>query len=112
MKTITLVLAGALALSTSSLAMAADAARGKQVFDRVGCWQCHGYEGQGGAAGKKLAPEPMAFDAFMVFVRETRGPMPPYQKAVLPDADLADIHAWLSTVAKPRDYRTIPLLRD
>jgi hypothetical protein len=31
---------------------------------------------------------------------------------VLPNADLADIHAYLSSVPKPADYKTIPLLGD
>jgi mono/diheme cytochrome c family protein len=36
--------------------------------------------------------------------------MPPYQKAILSDADLADIHAYLQSVPKPPDYKSIPLL--
>jgi len=36
--------------------------------------------------------------------------MPPYQKAILSDADLADIHAYLQSVPTPPDYKTIPLL--
>jgi len=43
-------------------------------------------------------------------VRNTRGGMPPYQKAILSDADLADIHAYLQLLPKARDYKSIPLL--
>src|SRR5262249_38956115 len=38
---------------------------------RAGCWQCHGTVGQGGAAGPKLAPDPLPFDALSSFVRTT-----------------------------------------
>jgi mono/diheme cytochrome c family protein len=44
------------------------------------------------------------------FVRNTRGGMPPYQKAILSETDIADIHAYLQSVPKPLDYKSIPLL--
>jgi len=91
-------------------AQAADAAKGKQTFARAGCWQCHGYEGQGGVAGPKIAPEPIPFETFSSFVRTTSRQMPPYSEAVLSDADLADIHAYLQSVPKPPDPKSIPLL--
>ena len=40
------------------------------------------------------------------------GNMPPYAAAVLSDQDLADIHAYLESIPKGTDYKTIPLLRD
>jgi mono/diheme cytochrome c family protein len=33
---------------------------GKKLYVSYGCWQCHGYEGQGGAAGPRHAPRPLA----------------------------------------------------
>ena len=50
------------------------------------------------------------FEAFSDFVRTTGGAMPPYQKAILSDEDLADIYAYLQSVPKARDPKTIPLL--
>ena len=90
---------------------AGSAEKGKAAFVQHGCWQCHGYVGQGGITGPKLAPNPMPLDAMSVFVRNTRGAMPPYQKAILSDADLADIHAYLSSLPKPPDAKSIPLLK-
>jgi ubiquinol-cytochrome c reductase cytochrome c subunit len=90
-------------------AAAGDAKKGKVAFEKHGCWQCHGYAGQGGAAGKTLAPKPMPLEAFTVFVRNSNGPMPPYQKEILSDQDLADIHAYLSSITA-KDYKSIPLL--
>ena len=106
----TTLLAAALALVLPFAAQAADPQKGKIAFEKNGCWQCHGYAGQGGAAGKTLAPKPMPLEAFTVFVRNSNGPMPPYQKEILSDADLADIHAYLSSIPATKDYKTIPLL--
>jgi ubiquinol-cytochrome c reductase cytochrome c subunit len=90
--------------------LAADAAKGKAAFMKNGCWQCHGELGQGGAAGKPLVPKPMAIEAFNVFVRNSNGSMPPYPKEILSDADLADIHAYLTSIPAAKDYKSIPLL--
>jgi len=99
-----LLIAAALALSNPAAA-AGNAEKGKNAFVQHGCWQCHGTVGQGGAAGKALAPKPMPFEAFSVFVRHSNGPMPPYQKAILSDADLADIHAYLLSIPLGRTTR-------
>ena len=84
--------------------------KGKAAYVKHGCWQCHGFAAQGGIAGPKLAPDPMPLVALTAFVRHTRGAMPPYQEAILSSADLADIHAWLQSLPKAQDYRSIPLL--
>jgi ubiquinol-cytochrome c reductase cytochrome c subunit len=94
-------------------ALAADVAKGKAAFMKYGCWQCHGIEGQGSVAtsnGKTLAPDPLPWDGFSAFVRTTIGAMPPYSEKVLPNEDLQDIHAYLASIPKPADYKTIPLL--
>jgi mono/diheme cytochrome c family protein len=91
-------------------AFAASAEKGKAAFIQHGCWQCHGTQGQGGIAGLKLAPEPLAIEAFTAFVRGSNRFMPPYQEAILSNDDLADIHAYLASIPKPADYKSIPLL--
>ena len=40
-------------------APAGNAANGRKLFVSNGCYQCHGYVGQGGNAGAKLAPKPL-----------------------------------------------------
>jgi len=103
-----------LALAAAALSHAAQAAgsadKGKTAFVKHGCWQCHGFVGQGGVTGPKLAPDPMPLAALSAFVRNTRGGMPPYQSEILSEADLADIHAYLQSLPKPKDYKSIPLL--
>ena len=106
-------LAAGLALSSSASLAAGDAAKGKQNFMKYGCWQCHGTMGQGSpVSGPKLAPDPLPFEAMSTFIRNSNRAMPPYREAVLPNQDLEDIHAYLSSVPKPTDYKTIPLLAE
>jgi mono/diheme cytochrome c family protein len=99
----------ALAASLSTAALAADAAAGKQKYVTHGCFQCHGFVGQGGA-GPKLAPNPMPYDTLASFVRTTNRAMPPYSEKILPNEDLADIYAYLESIPKGPDPKSIQLL--
>jgi len=108
LRTLAAIVAGL--VLTSSVAAAGSGEKGKAAYVRHGCWQCHGFDGQGSVAGSKIAPNPLPFEAFSDFVRTTGGAMPPYQKAILSDEDLADIYAYLQSVPKARDPKTIPLL--
>ena len=95
-------------------ALAASAENGKTAFTKYGCWQCHGTVGQGSvvtSAGKVLADTELPYESFAAFVRTTNRAMPPYREEVLPDQDLADIYAYLKSIPKPADYKTIPLLK-
>jgi len=89
---------------------AGSAEKGKAAYVQHGCWGCHGFNGQGGITGPKLAPDPMPVEAFNAFVRMSNRTMPPYMEAILSNEDLADIYAYLQTIPKPADYKTIPLL--
>jgi ubiquinol-cytochrome c reductase cytochrome c subunit len=91
-------------------ALAASAEKGKVAYVKHGCWACHGFQAQGGVTGPKLAPEPMAVEAFTAYVRTTNRAMPPYQEAILSNEELVDMHAYLETIPKPADYKDIPLL--
>ena len=104
------LLALAVVTSSPAAATAQSAAKGKVAYVKHGCWQCHGFAAQGGVAGPKLAPDPMPLVALTAFVRHTRGAMPPYQEAILSSADLADIHAWLQSLPRAQDAKSIPLL--
>jgi len=91
-------------------AFAASAEKGKVAFMQHGCWQCHGTLGQGGVTGPKLAPDPIAAEAFVAFLRSSNRAMPPYSETILSNEDVADIHAYLQSIPKPADYKSIPLL--
>lgn len=79
-------------------AWAADAARGKEIYERVGCWSCHNYDAQGASTGPKLAPDPLPMEAIRDYIRVPGQRMPPYVEAVLSDEEIADIHAYLETI--------------
>ena len=101
------------ALFVHGAALAASAEKGKAAYMKFGCWQCHGTLGQGSSIasqGKVLAPDPLPYETFTAFVRTTNRAMPPYSEAVLPNDDLADIYAYLQSIPKPTDYKSIPLL--
>jgi len=87
------------------------AANGRVMFIKVGCYQCHGYQGQGGAAGPRIAPEPVPFDGLAAFVRTSSGEMPPYPATLLSDSDLADIYAYLQSIPRPPALADVPLLK-
>jgi mono/diheme cytochrome c family protein len=88
-----------------------DVAKGQATFEKIGCYQCHGHQGQGGREGPRIAdPVPLAWPAFTAWVRTTNGDMPPYTEKVLPEQDLADIYAYIQSVPKAPDFKTIPIL--
>jgi mono/diheme cytochrome c family protein len=83
---------------------------GKTLYTRVGCYQCHVNQGQGGAAGPRIGPNPIPFAAFAAYVRRPTGDMPPYTEKVLSERDLADIYAFLQGLPRPPAVTSIPLL--
>ena len=90
---------------------AGNAANGRKLFVSFGCYQCHGYEAQGGSAGPRLAPRPIAYAQLMKYVRHPTGEMPPFTDKIVKDAELTDIYAFLRAQPPPRDVDTIPLLK-
>jgi ubiquinol-cytochrome c reductase cytochrome c subunit len=104
------LVAAAAVLIHQAGAAAASPDKGKMAFQKNGCWQCHGLQGQGGVTGPKLAPDPLPLEGLAGFVRSTNGPMPPYPEKILSNEDLADIHAYLQSIPQPPDYKAIPLL--
>jgi mono/diheme cytochrome c family protein len=97
----------------SGNALAASAEKGKTAFVQHGCWQCHGFEGQGSVAtsgGRVVADTQLPLDAFKAYVRAPTGAMPPFRDAILSDSDLDDIYAYLESRPKPVSSKDIPLL--
>lgn len=93
----------------------AAATNGEAVYLRLGCQACHGTVGHGGAA-PRLAPNTLPLPGFTTWVRNgTPGwtflsGMPAYSAAVLSDAELADVRAYLASLPPPRAVDDIPLL--
>jgi mono/diheme cytochrome c family protein len=111
-----LVALSAVTLS-AGMAMADDKApkgnaqNGKQLFVKDGCYQCHGYGVQGAAStGPRLGPDSLPYDAFIRQLRTPAQEMPPYESAILTDAQAADIYAYIGSVPKSPDPKSIPQL--
>jgi ubiquinol-cytochrome c reductase cytochrome c subunit len=97
---------------TPSRSTSADSAKGKQIYANYGCYECHGYLGQGSPlSGSRIAPGSVAFTAFENYLRQPGGQMPPYTTRVLTDAQVADIYAFLRSLPEPPDWKDIPILR-
>ena len=92
-------------------AKAGDVDNGKRLFERNGCYQCHGHVGQGGTAGARLAQTRLPLVAFTAFVRNPpSGGMPPFRAKVMTDQELADVYAYIKSIPEPKPAKDIPLL--
>ncbi len=91
---------------------AGNAENGKRVFAKIGCYECHGREGQGSTmTGPRIAPDPVPFDVLAGYVRKPTGEMPPYTAKVVSDQELADIYAFLQSRPHPPSAKDIPILK-
>lgn len=89
-----------------------NAENGKKLFVKNGCYQCHGYAGQGGSAGARLAPRPIPVVALIAYVRHPPdGDMPVYTAKVMSDAELTDVWAFLKSIPASPAAKDIPLLQ-
>lgn len=96
----------------SSEAPAGNAQKGKELYTKYGCYECHGREGQGSSvSGPRLGPDPVPFEAFAAYVRNPTGEMPPYTNKVVSDKELAGIYAFLQSLPHPPDPESLPLLK-
>ena len=93
-------------------APAGNAENGKRLFTKIGCYQCHGREGQGSnMSGPRIAPDPIPFESLTRYVRKPTGEMPPYTAKVVSDQELADIYAYLESRPHPPTAKASPLLK-
>ena len=98
--------------AASEAAPAGNVENGKKLFTSDGCYECHGFEGQGAqqTSAPTIGPPPLPFEAFAKYVHQPTGSMPPYTAKILPDAELADIYAYLKSIPPPPQPKSIPLL--
>jgi mono/diheme cytochrome c family protein len=87
-----------------------NAENGKRLYLRDGCYQCHGYAGQGGRAGARIAAPKFNAQALIMYVRRPAGDMPAYSGKVISDQELTDIYAYLKTFPPAKASKEIPLL--
>ena len=101
-----IALVAAASLVAVTFASAAPAPADRELFVRYGCYQCHGYEGQGGD-GLRIAPSPYPFDAFALKVRKPANEMPAYAPEVLSDTDLQALYRYVRAI--PEATADLPL---
>ncbi len=91
---------------------AANPGTGERLFVKDGCYECHGYLGQGSTStgGTRLGPPQIPLSAFVSYVREPTGQMPPYTVKAISNEDLTEIYNFLKSVPPPPSLKTIPIL--
>jgi ubiquinol-cytochrome c reductase cytochrome c subunit len=99
------------AAAPGQAAPAGNVENGKKIFTSYGCYQCHNYAANGGAAGPRLAPSPLPFQAFVLLVRKPVDQMPLYTAKIVSDKELADIYAFLLAIPAPPAAGSIPILQ-
>jgi mono/diheme cytochrome c family protein len=103
----------AAAASAQDKAPAGNAARGKQLFAADGCYECHGYAGQGARpTGPRVARTELPYSAFVQQLRQPAAEMPPYTAKVLPSKDVADIFAYLQSLPAPPAPKDVAILQN
>ncbi len=85
--------------------------RGKKDYVELGCYQCHGYQGQGGPGGR-IAPKPASLEVFTRLVRRPVNVMPAYSPKVLSDEKMERIHKYLESIPEDPDVSTLPALSE
>ena len=110
MKRLFLFAAFSAAASLPAMCQTGDPANGKKLFTRDGCYECHGYAGQGGAAGARIAVIGLNAQGLIRYVRAPAGAMPAYTDKVITDQELTDVWAYLQSLPKAKPAKDIPLL--
>jgi ubiquinol-cytochrome c reductase cytochrome c subunit len=102
-------------ISTVALAQgtpAGDAKAGLANFQKYGCYTCHGILGQGTLRdGPHLNAAAIGFPAVLAQLRNPRYEMPAYTEAQISDQGVADVYAYLTTLPKAPDVKTIGALQ-
>ncbi len=107
-----LLVVALLAGAQAPAAPAGNAENGKTLFAKIGCYKCHGREGQGSTAtGPRLNQNPITYTRFLSYIRKPSGEMPPYTAKVVSEQQAADIYAFLRSLPKPTAIESIPLLK-
>ena len=107
---ISLITSSAMAQTPAPAATAGNAENGKKLYVTYFCWSCHGSLGRAGGTAPAITPSTRSAEDLIKYVRKPRGAMPPYTSKSISDRELADIAAFLRTVPKDPDPKTIPLL--
>jgi mono/diheme cytochrome c family protein len=90
----------------------ANSDNGQRLYVSIGCYECHGYQGQGSVqtGGSRIGPPQTPYSGFIAYVRQPTGQMPPYTSKAVSDTQLGDIYSFLQSRPKGAPSQSIPLL--
>lgn len=95
-----------------ALPSSASSKDGEHLYTAFGCYECHGYQGQGSVqtGGSRIGPPQIPYSGFVAYIRQPAGEMPPYTSKALSDAQLADIYVFLQSRPQAAPSKSIPQL--
>jgi len=94
----------------SQPAPSGNADTGKKLFLKDGCWECHGYAGQGGRDGARIGATSLTLQGVIRYVRKPTGSMPAFTDKLISDQEMADIYAYLKSLPPVKAAKDVPLL--
>jgi mono/diheme cytochrome c family protein len=99
---------------TLELTPSANPQNGQHLYTAFGCYECHGYQGQGSVqtGGSRIGPPQIPYSSFVAYLRQPAGQMPPYTLKAASDAQLADIYVFLRSRPQAAPSKSIPLLNN
>jgi ubiquinol-cytochrome c reductase cytochrome c subunit len=112
-----ILLGTALAAMAFGAAQAQDTPKGDPTaglteFRKFGCYTCHGIIGQGTLRdGPHINAAAIGYPAVLAQLRHPRYEMPIYTASQIPDSGVADIYAYLTTLPKAPDPKSIKQLQ-
>ena len=111
-----LILGAALAVFAIGSAAAQDTPRGDAkaglaTFQKYGCYSCHGIVGQGTLRDGPRLNTAIGYAAILQQLRTPRYEMPAYTAVQISDQQVADIFAYLGSVPKGPDPKSLKQLQ-
>jgi mono/diheme cytochrome c family protein len=100
------------ALAQSQSVPSGNADNGKRLFLSKGCWECHGFAGQGGRDGARIGATSLTVQGVIRYVRRPTGAMPAFTDKVITDQELTDIYAYLKSLPPVKAAKDVPLLNE
>jgi ubiquinol-cytochrome c reductase cytochrome c subunit len=88
-----------------------DAKAGLAAFQKYGCYSCHGIVGQGTLRDGPRLNVALGYPAVLAQLRTPRYEMPAYTASQISDSGVADIFAYLGSIPKGPDPKTIKQLQ-
>ncbi len=88
-----------------------DAKAGLADFRKFGCYSCHGIAGQGTLRDGPRLNAAIGYPAVLAQLRTPRYEMPAYTAVQMSDQSVANIYAYLASIPKAPDPKTIRALQ-